>query len=143
MSRKVYCYYECPAVEQIYQKLPAGCEIARQRAACQEFAKKMGWDIVGEIEGSGVTSPGASHRTREGLPQLGALPDWKNVDILLVFMFNRLIHNVEEIPTVLEYFAHENVAVWSAMEGEIRSGDHTDRLMRYISFWQDASGKQD
>lgn len=44
----------------------------------------MGWDIVGEIEGSGVTSPGASHRTSEGLPQLGALPDLKNVDILLV-----------------------------------------------------------
>lgn len=103
----------------------------------------MGWDIVGEIEGSGVTSPSASHRTSEGLPQLGALPDLKNVDILLVFMFDRLIHNVEEIPTVLEPFAHENVAVRSAMEGEIRGSDHTDRLMRYISFWQDASGKQD
>lgn len=53
-----------------------------------------------------------------------------------------MIHNVEEIPTVLEYFAHENVAVWSTMEGEIRGGDRTDRLMRYISFWQDASGKR-
>lgn len=84
MSRKVYCYYECPAVERISQKLTAGCEMARQRAACQEFAKKMGWDIVGEIEESGVTSPSASHRTSEGLPQLGALPDLKNVDILLV-----------------------------------------------------------
>lgn len=143
MSRKVYCYYECPAAEQSSQRLTVGCEIARQRAACQEFAQKMGWDIVVEIEESGVTSPNASQRTGKGLPQLGALPDLKNVDILLVFMFDRLIHNVEEIPTILEYFAHENVAVWSAMEGEIGGVDHADRLMHYISFWQDASGKQD
>ncbi len=54
MSRKVYCYYECPTAEQSSQKLTAGCEITRQRAACREFAQKMGWDIVGEIEGSGV-----------------------------------------------------------------------------------------
>ena len=83
MSRKVYCYYECPVAEQISQNPMANCEIVIQRAACREFSKKMGWDIVGEIEESGVTSPGASHRTSEGLPQLGALPDWKNVDILL------------------------------------------------------------
>lgn len=144
MSKKVYCYYECPVAEQISQKLTAGCEIARQRATCQEFAKKMGWDIVREIEGSGVmSSPNASQRTGKGLPQIGALPDLKNVDILLVFMFDRLIHNAEQIPTVLEYFAHENVAVWSAMEGEMGGVDHADRLMQYISFWQDASGKRD
>ena len=134
MSRKVYCYYECPTAEQSSQKLTAGCEITRQRAACREFAQKMGWDIVGEIEGSGVTSSNASQRTGQGLPQLGALPDLKNVDILLVFMFDRLIHNADEIPPVLECFAHENIAVWSAMEGEIGGVDHADRLMRYISF---------
>ena len=67
MSRKVYCYYECPAVEQIPQKLTAGCEMARQRAACQEFAKKMGWDIVGEIERAGVTSLEVSQYTGKRL----------------------------------------------------------------------------
>ena len=103
----------------------------------------MGWDIAGEIEGSGPASPRDSQHTGNGLPQLGALPDQKNVDILLVFMFDRLIHNVGEIPTILEYCAHENVAVWSAMEGEMGGVDHADRLMHYISFWQDASGKQD
>ena len=139
MSKKVYCYYECPVVEQISQKPAAGCEITRQRAACQEFAKKMGWNI----EGSDVASPAVSQHTSEGLPQLSALPDLKDVDILLVFMSDRLIHNVEQIPTVLEYFAHENVAVWSATEGEIGGVDHADRLMQYISFWRDASGKQD
>lgn len=143
MSRKVYCYYECPVAEQISQKLTAGCEIARQRTACRDFAKKMGWNIVREIEGSDAASPAVSQHTGEGLPQLDALPDLKNVDILLVFMFDRLIHNAEQIPTVLEYFAHENVAVWSAMEGEMGGVDHADRLMHYISFWQDASGKQD
>ena len=102
MSRKVYCYYECPAVEQIPQKLTAGCEMVRQRAACQEFAKKMGWDIVGEIERAGVTSLEVSQYTGKRLLQLGVLPDLQNVDILLVFMFDRLIHNVEEIPNVLE-----------------------------------------
>ena len=65
--KKVYCYYECPAVEQIPQKLTAGCEMARQRAACQEFAKKMGWDIVGEIERAGVTSLEVSQYTGKRL----------------------------------------------------------------------------
>ena len=143
MSRKVYCYYECPVAEQISQNPMANCEIVIQRAACREFSKKMGWDIVREVEGSGVTSPEVSQHTNEGLPQLGALPGLKDIDILLVFMFDRLIHNAEQIPTVLEYFAHENVAVWSATEGEIGGVDHADRLMQYISFWQDASGKQD
>ena len=143
MSKKVYCYYECSVAEPFSQKLTSDCEVARQRAACQEFAKKMGWDIAGEIEGSGPASPRDSQHTGNGLPQLGALPDLKNVDILLVFMFDRLIHNVGEIPTILEYFAHENVAVWSAMEGKMGGVDHADRLMHYISFWQDASGKQD
>lgn len=143
MSRKVYCYYECPVAEQISQKPTADCEIVRQRAACREFAKKMRWDIVREVEGSGVTSPEVSQHTDEGLPQLGALPDLKDVDIFLVFMFDRLIHNADQIPTALDCFTRENVAVWSVMEGEIGGVDHADRLMHYISFWQDASGKQD
>lgn len=143
MSKKVYCYYKCPVAEQISQKPTADCEIVRQRAACREFAKRMRWDIVREVEGSGVTSPKVSQHTDEGLLQLGALPDLKDVAILLVFMFDRLIHNANQIPTVLDYFARENVAVWSAMEGEIGGVDHADRLMHYISFWQDASGKQD
>ena len=143
MSRKVYCYYECPVAEQISQNPMANCEIVIQRAACREFSKNMGWDIVREVEGSGVTSPEVSQHTNEGLPQLGALPGLKDIDILLVFMFDRLIHNAEQIPTVLEYFAHKNVAVWSAMEGEMGGVDYADRLMHYISFWQDASGKQD
>ena len=75
MSRKVYCYYECPVAEQISQNPMANCEIVIQRAACREFSKKMGWDIVREVEGSGVTSPEVSQHTNEGLPQLGALPD--------------------------------------------------------------------
>ena len=62
----------------------------------------MGWDIVGEIERAGVTSLEVSQYTGKRLLQLGVLPDLQNVDILLVFMFDLLIHNVEEIPNVLE-----------------------------------------
>ena len=100
--KKVNCYYKCPVAKQVSKKLTVGCKIARQQAACQEFDQKMGWDIAGEIEGSGPASPRDFQHTGNGLPQLGALPDLKNVDILLVFMFDRLIHNVEEIPNVLE-----------------------------------------
>ncbi len=66
--------------------------------------------------------------------------DYKNKNILLVYMFDRLGRKDDETPFVVEWFVQNGIEVWSTMEGQQRFDTHVDKLMNYIRYWQ-ASGE--
>ena len=62
------------------------------------------------------------------------------LDIVLVFMFDRLGRREDETPFVVEWFARNGIEVWSTEGGQQRFDNHVDKLMNDIRYWQ-ASGE--
>lgn len=103
-----------------------------QRKSCREFAKKMGWTIVGEEQETGVSGFKVSAGDRDKLQLVKEKAEQGKFDILLVFMFDRLGRRSDETPFVVEWFVKKGIHVWSVNEGEQRFESHTDRLTNYI-----------
>lgn len=62
------------------------------------------------------------------------------IDVLLVFMFDRLGRRDEETPFVVKSFVDMGCEVWSVKEGQQKFDEHIDYLLNYLRYWQ-ASGE--
>jgi DNA invertase Pin-like site-specific DNA recombinase len=111
-------------------------DIPMQRNACQEFAKRQGWIIVKEYLEGGVSGFKTSALNRDAIVEAKNDAINKNIDVLLVFMFDRLGRKEEETPFIVEWFDKNGVEVWSVKEGQRKFENHVDNLINYITFWQ-------
>ena len=136
MAERVQCLYRVSTTKQVDHDDQNQADIPVQRKACREFAKKMGWIIVGEEQETGVSGFKVSADDRDKLQLVKEKAELKKFDILLVFMFDRLGRRSDETPFVVEWFVKKGIRVWSVNEGEQRFESHTDRLTNYIRFWQ-------
>ena len=136
MAERVHCLYRVSTTKQVDHDELNQADIPVQRKACREFAKKMGWIIVGEEQETGVSGYKVSADDRDKLQLLKRHAEQGKFDILLVFMFDRLGRKSDETPFVVEWFVKHGVRVWSVNEGEQRFESHTDRLTNYIRYWQ-------
>ena len=136
MAERVQCLYRVSTTKQVDHDDQNPADIPVQRKACREFAKKMGWIIVGEEQETGVSGFKVSADDRDKLQLVKEKAELKKFDILLVFMFDRLGRRSDETPFVVEWFVKKGIRVWSVNEGEQRFESHTDRLTNYIRFWQ-------
>ena len=136
MAERVYCLYRVSTTKQVDHDEKDHADIPMQRKACREFAAKMGWDIVGEEQETGVSGYKVSADDRDKLQLIKKKAEQGKFDILLVFMFDRLGRKSDETPFVVEWFVKKGIHVWSVNEGEQRFESHTDRLTNYIRFWQ-------
>jgi len=135
MKPRVYCLYRVSTKGQVEKN-----DIPMQRQACHEFAEAHGWEIVGEVSEKGVSGFKVSAKDRDAIQEIQRAAVDGKFDILLVFMFDRLGRKEDETPFVVEWFAKNGIEVWSAMEGQQRFDNHTDKLLNYIRYWQ-ASGE--
>lgn len=136
MAERVHCLYRVSTTKQVDHDELNQADIPVQRKACREFAKKMGWVIVGEEQETGVSGFKVSADDRDKLQLIKKQAEQGKFDILLVFMFDRLGRKSDETPFVVEWFVKHGVRVWSVNEGEQRFESHTDRLTNYIRYWQ-------
>ncbi|MBD5117719.1 MAG: recombinase family protein [Clostridiales bacterium] len=136
MAERVHCLYRVSTTKQVDHDELNQADIPVQRKACREFAKKMGWVIVGEEQETGVSGYKVSADDRDKLQLIKKQAEQGKFDILLVFMFDRLGRKSDETPFVVEWFVKHGVRVWSVNEGEQRFESHTDRLTNYIRYWQ-------
>ncbi len=136
MAERVYCLYRVSSAKQVDHDDKNNADIPMQRKACHEFANKMGWEIVGEEQETGVSGYKISANDRDKLQLIKKYAELGKFDILLVFMFDRLGRKSDETPFVVEWFVKKGIRVWSVNEGEQRFESHTDRLTNYIRFWQ-------
>ena len=136
MAERVQCLYRVSTTKQVDHNDQNQADIPMQRKSCREFAKKMGWTIVGEEQETGVSGFKVSAGDRDKLQLVKEKAEQGKFDILLVFMFDRLGRRSDETPFVVEWFVKKGIHVWSVNEGEQRFESHTDRLTNYIRFWQ-------
>lgn len=136
MAERVDCLYRVSTTKQVDHDEQNQADIPVQRKACREFAAKMGWTIVHEEQENGVSGYKVSANDRDKLQLLKERAEQGKFDILLVFMFDRLVRKSDETPFVVEWFVKHGIRVWSVNEGEQRFESHTDRLTNYIRYWQ-------
>lgn len=135
MKKRVYCLYRVSTKGQVEKD-----DIPMQKQECQEFAKEMGWEVVGEFSEKGVSGFKVSAKDRDAIQEIQKDALAGKFDILLVFMFDRLGRKEDETPFVVEWFDKNGIEVWSAKEGQQKFDTHVDKLMNYIRYWQ-ASGE--
>ena len=133
--KRVFCLYRVSTKGQVDHN-----DIPMQRIECRKFAEQKGWTIVSEETELGVSGYKVSAEKRDKLQLAKAAAEKHQIDILLVFMFDRLGRREDETPFVVEWFVKQGVEVWSTREGQQTFNDHVDYLLNYIRFWQ-ASGE--
>lgn len=113
-------------------------DIPMQKIECRKFCVQQGWRVVMEKAEKGVSGSKVSASKRDAIQELKAQAEQGNLDILLVYLFDRLGRIESETPYVVEWFVKHGVQVWSTREGEQKIDSHTDKLINYIRFWQAA-----
>lgn len=113
-------------------------DIPMQKIECRKFCAQHGWRVVLEKAEKGVSGSKISATKRDAIQELKAEAEKGNIDILLVFLFDRLGRIESETPYVVEWFVKHGVEVWSTREGQQKIDSHTDKLINYIRFWQAA-----
>ena len=133
---RVLCLYRVSTAKQLYRTADDEADIPMQRLRCRDFAERMGWTIVCELQEEGISG----HKVRaENRDKIQLIKDYAlkaKFDILLVFMFDRIGRISDETPFVVEWLVRQNIRVWSSEEGEQKIESHTDKLLNYIRFWQ-------
>ena len=131
--KRVWCLYRVSTMKQV----ASDDDIPIQKHACHEFVKNMeGWKITNELIERGVSgwSKKAVERDALNAIKLGATD--KQLDVLLVFMFDRLGRREDETPLIVNFLNQNSIEVWSTQEGKRNTETHIDKLLNYISFWQ-------
>lgn len=113
-------------------------DIPMQKIECRKFCAQHGWRVVLEKAEKGVSGSKVSATKRDAIQELKAEAEKGNIDILLVFLFDRLGRIESETPYVVEWFVKHGVEVWSTREGQQKIDSHTDKLINYILFRQAA-----
>lgn len=135
-AKRVYCLYRVSTTGQVEKD-----DIPMQRQVCHEFCKcKPGWSIEKEFYEKGISGFKLSAKDRDAIQEIQIDAALGKFDVLLVFMFDRLDRRDDETPFVVEWFVHNGIEVWSAVEGQQRFDNHVDKLLNYIRYWQ-ASGE--
>lgn len=113
-------------------------DIPMQKIECRKFCVQHGWRVVAEKSEKGVSGSKVSAQKRDAIQYFKSIAENGEIDILLLYIFDRLGRIESETPFVLEWFVKHGVQVWSTREGEQRIENHTDKLLNYIRFWQAA-----
>ena len=134
--KRVYCLYRVSTTAQVEHD-----DIPMQKEACRKFVShNPDWEITREYLEKGVSGYKISAEQRDAIQKIRDAAQKGELDILLVYMFDRLGRRDDETPFLVEWFVRHNIEVWSAMEGQQRFDSHIDKLLNYIRFWQ-ASGE--
>ena len=131
-TKRVGCLYRVSTLKQVEEN-----DIPMQRISCGNFIKSQNnWIFTKEYIELGVSGYKLSESKRDALQDIKRDVLNKEIDILLVFMFDRIGRREEETPFVVEWLINEGVEVWSVKEGQRKIENRADKLINYITYWQ-------
>ncbi|MGE7603361.1 recombinase family protein [Peribacillus sp. NPDC097675] len=132
-KKRVWCLYRVSTMKQV----ATDDDIPIQKNACHDFVNhKQGWEITNELIEKGVSGWSKKADERDALNTIKQAALDKELDVLLVFMFDRLGRREDETPLIVNFLNQNAIEVWSTQEGRRNTESHIDKLLNYISFWQ-------
>lgn len=130
--KRVGCLYRVSTKKQTYNN-----DIPVQRKACEKFIKlQEDWLLAKEYLELGVSGYKLSEKERDVLQTIKKDVCNKEIDVLLVFLFDRIGRREEETPFVVKWLIDQGIEVWSVNEGQRKIKDNYDKLINYITYWQ-------
>lgn len=130
--KRVGCLYRVSTKKQVYEN-----DIPVQRNACEDFIKsKSDWVFEKEYIELGVSGYKVSSKNRDALQEIKNDVLNNKIDILLVFLFDRIGRKEDETPFVVKWLIENGIEVWSVNEGQRKIEDRYDRLVNFITYWQ-------
>ena len=131
--KRVGCLYRVSTKNQGDKKN----DIPVQRNACLKFIQqKDDWKFEKEYLEFGVSGYKLTEAKRDVLQEIKKDVLSKKIDILLVFMFDRIGRREEETPLVVRWLVENGTEVWSVNEGQRKIESREDKLINYITYWQ-------
>lgn len=131
-KKRVGCLYRVSTLKQAEKN-----DIPMQKIACKEFIdSKKDWILVKDYLELGVSGYKVSEAKRDALQDIKRDVLNKELDVLLVFMFDRIGRREEETPFVVEWLIKNDVEVWSVKEGQRKIENRADKLINYLTYWQ-------
>lgn len=130
--KRVGCLYRVSTKKQTYNN-----DIPVQKKACKKFIKtKEDWIITKEYMELGVSGYKLEEKDRDILQNIKKDVENNEIDILLVFMFDRIGRREDETPFVVKWLIDHGIEVWSVNEGQREIKDSYDKLINYLTYWQ-------
>ena len=131
-KKKVGCLYRVSTRKQVNVEE----DIPMQRNACMEYIKKKAdWELFREYLEPGVSGYHKGLNDRKVLQEVIKDVGERRIDVLLVFMFDRIGRKDNETPFLLKRIVECGVEVWSVCEGQQTFENSSDNLMNIIRFW--------
>lgn len=132
MKKRVGCLYRVSTKKQVNVEE----DIPMQRNACMEYIrKKADWELAREYLEPGVSGYHKGLNDRKVLQEVIKDVGEHRIDVLLVFMFDRIGRKDNETPFLLKRIVECGVEVWSVCEGQQTFENSADNLMNIIRFW--------
>lgn len=130
--KRVGCLYRVSTKKQTYNN-----DIPVQKKACQKFIKlKEDWVLTKEYMELGVSGYKLEEKERDVLQTIKKDVCNKEIDVLLVFLFDRIGRREDETPFVVKWLIDQGIEVWSVNEGQREIKDNYDKLINYLTYWQ-------
>lgn len=131
-KKRVGCLYRVSTQKQVNVE----DDIPMQRNACLEYIKKKAdWELEKEYVEPGVSGYHKGLNERKVLQEVIKDVGDKKIDVLLVFMFDRIGRKDNETPFLLKRIVECGVEAWSVCEGQQTFENSADNLMNIIRFW--------
>ena len=131
-KKRVGCLYRVSTKKQVEEN-----DIPMQKNSCREFIKNnREWVLEKEYIELGISGYKLSETERDKLQEIKKDVLNRKIDILVVFMFDRIGRREEETPFVVEWLIQQGIEVWSVKEGQRKIENRADKLMNYLTYWQ-------
>lgn len=131
-KKRVGCLYRVSTRKQVNVEE----DIPMQRNACMEYIEnKADWELTREYLEPGVSGYHKGLNDRKVLQEVIQDVGEHRIDVLLVFMFDRIGRKDNETPFLLKRIVECGVEVWSVCEGQQTFENASDNLMNIIRFW--------
>lgn len=130
--KRVNCLYRVSSKQQLHED-----DIPVQRAECKLFIDKItDWEFNKEYLEPAVSGFKTPIEKRKVLQTILEDAKAKKFDVLLVYMSDRIGRKEDESPAYVTALNTLGIEVWSVKEGQLKTTEHTDKLVTYLRFWQ-------
>jgi DNA invertase Pin-like site-specific DNA recombinase len=114
-------------------------DIPGQRQLNQDFINRQGLLLVREFVEGGISGFKTKMANRDAIIQIELMAERKEFDVLVVYKSDRIGRTSDESPMIVKRLNDKNIRIFTANNEEIKTNTQMDKLMTYLTFWQNES----
>ncbi|WP_010249167.1 recombinase family protein [Acetivibrio cellulolyticus] len=114
-------------------------DIPAQKELVHEFVNKNQLILIKEFTEGGISGYKTKMKDRDALIAIKKMAVNKEFEVLIVYKSDRIGRTSDESPMVIKYLNDQGIRVVTCSGEEIKTHTQVDKLMTYLTFWQNES----